>query len=124
MTHSEQQPDSPWTSESRFYVSAISGTKWVPLVGPFRQHADALAVVSRATKIACDVDPRGHWYAYGTCQYADGSLVGKLNGYFTAELLAASCAAMTHDAMRDTKDARFAGLRDSILSANLTAVAS
>lgn len=41
------------------------------LLGPFRNdHARALAAVPAARAKAEEVDPRAHWYAFGTCRLA------------------------------------------------------
>ena len=37
------------------------------LRGPFvNDHAGALGAVQEAQRKACDLDPRAHWYAFGT----------------------------------------------------------
>ena len=39
------------------------------LRGPFvDDHAAALAAVPEAQRIACELDPRAHWYEFGTCR--------------------------------------------------------
>lgn len=66
-----QQPD---TKPGFYYVSVVRsnsndgrGTDWRPLRGPFvNDHVGALAAVDAARSKACEFDPRGHWYAYGT----------------------------------------------------------
>lgn len=44
------------------------GLQHVPLAGPFPTHQEALDMVDRAKALACEMDPRGVWYAYGTCR--------------------------------------------------------
>jgi len=65
MEASSQQPDS---KAGFYYVSVVKGKDNFRLLrGPFpNDHAGALAAVDAARKKACDLDPRGHWYAYGT----------------------------------------------------------
>ncbi len=36
------------------------------LAGPFAEHDEALAWVSKTTRVANDRDPRAAWYAFGT----------------------------------------------------------
>jgi len=62
-----QKPD---TKPGNYYVTAMRDDgKVVCLAGPFKNdHAAALATVDRARSVACDVDPRAHWYAYGTAR--------------------------------------------------------
>jgi hypothetical protein len=38
------------------------------LVGPFDTHEEALGRVEEARRIACEVNDRGIWYAYGTAR--------------------------------------------------------
>jgi hypothetical protein len=54
------------TFGARFYVSARDAGRTVLLAGPFKKHADALAAVDKYKKRAHDVDPKAHWYSYGT----------------------------------------------------------
>lgn len=84
MNGSSQQPD---TKPGLYYVSAMNetGRKWVPLLGPFRDnHAAALAKVDGVRTLACDLDPRGTWWSYGTARidYQDSPPQGRLNGHF------------------------------------------
>ena len=52
-----------------YYVSAVrsGGRQWWPLLGPFPDdHSAAIRKVDAVRKLACELDPRGCWYAYGT----------------------------------------------------------
>lgn len=62
-------PQKPDTKPGLYYVSAMNetGRKWVPLLGPFPDnHAAALEKVDDVRTLACDIDPRGVWWSYGT----------------------------------------------------------
>lgn len=56
------------TKAGNYYVTAIrddGAVAW--LAGPFKNdHQAALDALPRAKAIAMDIDPRAHWYAYGT----------------------------------------------------------
>ena len=55
-----------------YYVSVIdpeTGRRGL-LAGPWSTHAESLAKVDDVRRIACDLDPRAHWYAFGTARYA------------------------------------------------------
>ena len=84
-----QTPD---TKPGLYYVSVKrQNGDAVMLLGPFENdHAGALAMVDAAQKLACEIDPRGHFYAYGTARKEAGEPVeiGILNKYFTADLRA------------------------------------
>jgi hypothetical protein len=75
-----------------YYVSVIDGARYGLLLGPFVWHAAALAWVARVRQAAYDVDPRSHWYAFGTCGLHPGTPapVGRLNELLgiTAEQMA------------------------------------
>ena len=61
-----QQPD---TKPGSYYVTAISGARYVKLLGPFfDDHAGALAMVDPVRVKACEVDPRAHFFAFGTAR--------------------------------------------------------
>lgn len=84
MNEAIQEPD---TKPGLYYVSAMNetGKKWVPLLGPFRDdHGAALAKVDGVRTLACDLDPRGTWWSYGTVRidYQDSPPQGRLNGHF------------------------------------------
>lgn len=55
-----------------YYVSVRkSDGNYRLLLGPFAEHADALDAVQNTRRVACDLDPRGCWYEYGTCRLQD-----------------------------------------------------
>ncbi len=62
-----QMPD---TNPGNYYVTAVRDDGAVAfLAGPFENdHAGALAALPKAKQVACDIDPRGHWYSYGTAR--------------------------------------------------------
>lgn len=73
------QPD---TKPGAYYVSAVDTGRTALLFGPFmNDHAGALAAVDKVRKAACDVDPRAHWYAFGTVRLYDRETypLGSLN---------------------------------------------
>lgn len=60
---------SPDTKPGYYYVSAIDGARSALVRGPFRDdHAGALASVDSARERMIAIDPRAHWYAFGTCR--------------------------------------------------------
>jgi hypothetical protein len=64
-----QQPD----AQPGFYYVTVRRDTTPPtyrtLRGPFiNDHASALGAVDEAMRRAMDYDPRGCWYAYGTCR--------------------------------------------------------
>jgi hypothetical protein len=73
-----QAPD---PQPGHYYVSVIDGGRRGLIAGPWPTHAEALAAVDTVRAIACDVEPRAHFYAFGTARY-DKSLTpvaGALN---------------------------------------------
>lgn len=77
----EQTPD---PRPGAYYVSAIDGPRSALLAGPWPTHAEALAMVDRVRALANELDPRSHWYAFGTARLPDDDSVpiraGSLNG--------------------------------------------
>lgn len=72
-----------WTDEPCYYVTIVDDARWLPLAGPFRTHAEALARVDEARKLAeaqYPHDPHAPWYAYGTAKTPTGYREGKFNG--------------------------------------------
>lgn len=62
-----QKPD---TKPGDYYVTAVDGQRVARLLGPFRNnHAAALAMVDRVREHAYQLDPRSHWYAFGTARW-------------------------------------------------------
>lgn len=51
-----------------YYVSVIDGRRWALLYGPFARHADALAALETARRVAVDADARAWFYAFGTAR--------------------------------------------------------
>ena len=49
-----------------FYVSVIDGKRRALLAGPYDTHAEALALVEQVRRKAYDIDPKSHFYAFGT----------------------------------------------------------
>jgi len=77
-----QQPD---TRPGNYYVTVVNDHgDYRPLLGPFpNDHAGALAMVDAVMEKACDLDPRGIWYSYGTARFSqDFATPGLLNDYF------------------------------------------
>lgn len=93
----------PDTKPGHYYVSAIKDGHqglYALLLGPFSQHQQALDQVDAVNTMACKLDPRAHWYSYGTCRLPIGDAAakpGKLNEFMPeaarpcAALLAADC---------------------------------
>lgn len=71
-------------------MSVIDGARRALLCGPFPTHAAALCMVDMVREKACELDPRGHWYAFGTARLPDDDSVpiraGSLNRYFGLEV--------------------------------------
>jgi hypothetical protein len=68
MTNPKQQPD---TEPGNYYVSIIRDGRVGLLAGPFRKHADALAMVDQARTEAEKADPRAAFDSFGTVRLAD-----------------------------------------------------
>lgn len=66
-----------------YYVSVIDQGRRALLAGPWPTHAEALAQVDAVRVKACELDPRGCWYAFGTARLPDDDSVpiryGSLN---------------------------------------------
>lgn len=74
----DQMPD---PQPGNYYVTVRDSDDYRCLVGPFPDdHTGALAWVDRANRLACDLDPKAHWYSYGTARLpADYAKPGILN---------------------------------------------
>lgn len=59
---SEVNPDHPF-----HYVSAIDAGRPYLIAGPYKSHNEALENVRAVTDIACDMNGRAHFMAWGTC---------------------------------------------------------
>lgn len=57
-----------WKSNPCFYVSVIDGNRTGVLAGPFPTHGLALDLVDRARDLAVEIDPKAHFYSFGTCR--------------------------------------------------------
>jgi len=49
-----------------YYVTAIDGPRKARIAGPYKTHGTALDKVRTVKDRAEDVDPRAHWWAWGT----------------------------------------------------------
>lgn len=87
----EQQPD---PRPGSYYVSVQrdihhgSAPQTALLLGPLSAHQQALDMVDRVRAKACDLDPRAHWYSFGTCRMHDDvetPPLGILNPHFTED---------------------------------------
>lgn len=80
------QPPAPNPHPGAYYVSVKDQGRTALLAGPWPTHAEALAMVDTVRAKACELDPRGVWYAYGTARLPDDDSVpiraGSLNKHF------------------------------------------
>ncbi len=60
------------TIQGKFYVSVVDGPDYRFLAGPYDTHAEALAMVESARRLAVQYDPKAHFYAYGTAKAPAG----------------------------------------------------
>ena len=79
-----QTPD---TKPGEYYVSVIDGPRAGRLLGPFtNDHQAALDMVNKVRDKAIEMDPRAHFYAFGTCRLDGNDKVpiraGVLNRFF------------------------------------------
>ena len=75
------------TKQGAYYVTVIDGGRVGRLLGPFYDdHAAALAMLDKVREKATEIDPRAHFYAFGTCRIPSDDSVpircGVLNKYF------------------------------------------
>ena len=73
--------------EGEYYVSVIDGPRWRTLLGPFTDdHQAALDMVEAVRDKAIELDPKAHFYGFGTCRLEGGDKVpirpGLLNKHF------------------------------------------
>ena len=68
-----------WTDTTCFYVSVVDGPKFALVAGPFRTHPEALSMVDPAIEVGREVDPKSHFYAWGTVKMKNGHRKGILN---------------------------------------------
>lgn len=78
--------EAPDTRPGAYYVSVIDGQRRALLAGPWPTHPEALNMVETVRVKACELDPRGHFYAFGTARLPDDDSVpiraGSLNKHF------------------------------------------
>jgi hypothetical protein len=55
-----------------YYVSAVDGSSWWRMAGPYNTHQDALADVDRARNIANEHDGRAWFMGWGTIRDREG----------------------------------------------------
>lgn len=67
-----ERPECP-SNGGRYYVTVRDHDRTGWLLGPYDTHAEALANVDRGNELACNADPRAHWYAFGTARITDPS---------------------------------------------------
>ena len=58
----------PDTRSGFYYVSCIDGNRSARLLGPFTDHATALARVDNARMLLLELIPKAWFYAFGTCR--------------------------------------------------------
>ena len=68
-----------WTDNPCFYVSVVDEPKFAVVAGPFRTHPEALNMVEPAIEVGRKVDPKSHFYTWGTVKMKDGHQEGILN---------------------------------------------
>jgi len=68
-----------WADDECYYVSITDGPQFGLVAGPFRTHQEALDMVDPAIKVGREVDPKSHFYAWGTVKMANGYRTGNLN---------------------------------------------
>ncbi len=68
-----------WTDGPCFYVSIVDGKRFTTVAGPFRTHPEALSMVDPAIEIGRELDPKSHFYAWGTVKMENGHREGRLN---------------------------------------------
>ena len=76
----------PDTKPGNYYVSIEDGSRHSLLLGPFSEHAAALAMVDQVKSKACELDSMACFYGFGTCR-TETTKPGVLNDLF-AEVLA------------------------------------
>lgn len=68
-----------WTDSYCYYVSIIDGDRKALVAGPFRHHREALEMVDRAMVEGGKLDPKSHFYSWGTTKAPNGYHEGCLN---------------------------------------------
>lgn len=70
-----------WTDNPCYYVSIVDGQKFNVVAGPFRTHQQAIDTVEPAKEVGRKVDPKSHFYAWGTVKLKTGHKEGCLNAH-------------------------------------------
>ena len=75
------------TKPGEYYVTVVDGPRWAKLLGPFTDnHQAALDMVDAVREKAIEIDPKAHFYAFGTCRIEGDDKVpvraGRLNQFF------------------------------------------
>jgi hypothetical protein len=75
-----------------YYVTAVDGSSWWKMAGPYDTHQEALGDVRRVYELTEKYDRSGkaHFFSWGTCRVKDGDRTpGNLNraGLMTQDLL-------------------------------------
>lgn len=79
LTENKKMKRGNWTDKVCFYVSVVDGKRFAVVAGPFRTHPEALSMVDSAIEAGHKVDPKSHFYAWGTVKMKNGHREGKLN---------------------------------------------
>lgn len=79
----EQAPD---PRPGNYYVSVIDGPRRALLAGPWPTHAAALAMVDTVRELAVQIDPKAHFYAFGTARLPDDDTVPIRAGSLSSRL--------------------------------------
>ena len=66
------------TKIGHYYVSAIDGSKYYLMSGPYESHQSALDHVDRVRYIAEENDRRAVWMSFGTCRKEGETRPGRL----------------------------------------------
>lgn len=69
-TSATQEPD---PRPGDYFVAARDGERYGLVHGPFPTHREALLAVDDARRALEGLDPRAHWYAFGTLRLKPGS---------------------------------------------------
>lgn len=75
-TSDDQTPDN---RPGPYFVSCLDAGRVFLMAGPYERHAQALADVDAAHKIAAEVDGRSWFMFWGTVRVEDSKKVGRLN---------------------------------------------
>ena len=73
------EAQTPDTKPGPYYVSCVDAGKVFLMAGPYDAHAQALADVDKACRIASDCDGRAWFAEWGTLRIEGGQHVGRLN---------------------------------------------